>query len=128
MSAALSLSSRSWASCGTHGTEHERACLDALTALLPGVESVNPVTHWRTNAGWLRAWSRLVSTLSGLAIFAGNGTVDAGCLREVIDAVVAGAPRSVLHPNFGRCELAAFDLLPPTMRTRTAAAWPVAGP
>jgi hypothetical protein len=112
----------------SYGTEHERACLDALAALLCGAEIIDPATRYRTNAGWLRAWPRLLRTLAGLVLFADeDGTVGTGCLREVVDAVAAGLPVAYLDPCLGLCELAGLDLLAPTMRTRAATAWPVAG-
>ena len=54
-------------------TGHERACLNALAALLPAAEIINPAGRYRTSAGWLRAWPRLLSTLAGLVMF---GEVD----------------------------------------------------
>jgi hypothetical protein len=112
----------------SYGTEHERTCLDTLAALLRGVEIIDPATRYRTNAGWLRAWPRLLSTLSGLVVFADEtGTVGAGCLREVVDAVAAGLPVLMLDDDHHLCELAALDLLPSDIPSRTHAAWPVAG-
>jgi hypothetical protein len=112
----------------SYGTEHERVCLDTLTALLPGTEIIDPAGRYRTNAGWLRAWPRLLSTLSGLVLFADeDGTVGAGCLREVVDAMAAGVPIAMLDPCFGLSELAAVDLLPAAESTRMRAAWPVRG-
>jgi len=111
-----------------YGTEHERVCLDALAGLLRGVEIIDPATRYRTNAGWLRAWPRLLSTLSGLVVFADEtGTVGAGCLREVADAVAAGLPVAYLDDDHRLCELVALDMIPAAERTRTRAAWPVAG-
>jgi hypothetical protein len=112
----------------SYRTEHERTCLDALAALLPGAEIIDPAGRYRTNAGWLRAWTRLLSTLSGLVLFADeDGTVGAGCLREVADAVAAGLPVGYLDVDHHLCELFALDLLPSSGRSRTRAAWPVAG-
>lgn len=109
-------------------TEHERAFLDTLAGLLLGAEIIDPATRYRTTAGWLRAWPRLVSTLSGLVVFADeHGTIGTGCMREVTDAIAAGVPVACLDRRFGLCELAGLDLLPDVMRTRSCAAWPVAG-
>lgn len=112
----------------SYGTEHERVCLDTLAALLPDVELVNPARRYRTSAGWLRAWPRLVRTLSGLVVFADEeGTIGAGCLREITDAVLCGLPVLMLDEDQRLCELLALDLLPPDLRDRSHAAWPVAG-
>jgi hypothetical protein len=112
----------------SYGTEHERACLDTLAALLPGSEIIDPATRYWSNTGWLRAWPRLLSTLSGLVLFADEtGTVGAGCLREVADAVAAGLPVAFLDDDHSLCELAALHMIPAAERTRTSCAWPVAG-
>jgi len=112
----------------SYRTEHERACLDALAALLPGAEIIDPAVRYRTNAGWLRAWPRLLSTLDALVLFADEtGTVGAGCLREVVDAVAAGLVVGHLDDDRRLCELVALDMIPSAERTRTRAAWPVGG-
>jgi hypothetical protein len=112
----------------SYRTEHERTCLDALAALLPGAEIIDPAVRYRTNAGWLRAWPRLLSTLDALVLFADEtGTVGAGCLREVVDAVAAGLVVGYLDDDRRLCELVALDMIPSAERTRTRAAWPVAG-
>lgn len=108
--------------------KHERGCLDTLAGLLVGVEIIDPAKRYTTDAGWLRAWPRLLSTLSGLVVFsAEDGTIGTGCMREITDAIVAGLPVAYLDPCFRLCELAALDLLPSAVRSRSHAAWPVAG-
>jgi hypothetical protein len=112
----------------SYGTEHERACLDTLAALLPGSEIIDPAGRYHTNAGWLRAWPRLLSTLDAVVVFADeDGTVGAGCLREITDAIVAGLPVAYLDDNRRLCELVALDMIPTDLRSRARAAWPVAG-
>jgi len=112
----------------SYGTEHERVCLDTLATLLPDVELVDPAGRYRSSSGWLRAWPRLVRTLSGLVVFADEeGAIGAGCLREITDAVLYGLPVLMLDEGLRLCELMALDLLPPDLRDRSHAAWPVAG-
>lgn len=111
----------------SYGTEHERVCLDTLAVLLPGVELVNPAFRYRTSAGWLRAWPRLVRTLSGLVVFADEeGTIGAGCLREITDAVLYGLPVLMLDGDRLH-ELAGVDLLPAAERSRCRTARVVPG-
>ena len=72
----------------SYGTDHERAYLDALAALLPGAEIFNPAGRYRTSAGWLRAWPRVARTLSALVVFGNEeGTIGVGCLHEIADAI-----------------------------------------
>ncbi len=112
----------------SYRSEHERTCLDTLAELFTHAEIVNPAERSWTNAGWRRAWPRLLATLSGLVLFADeDGTVGTGCLREVADAIAAGVPVAYLDPDFGLCELAGLDLVPAEMRTRASTAWPIAG-
>lgn len=112
----------------TYWTEHEAHCLDALGVIFAGWEVFNPAGRYRTDAGWLRAWPRLLSTLDALVLFADEtGCVGVGCMREVTDAIFAGVVLYCLDADRRLCELVALDLLPPLDRTRTACARPVAG-
>jgi hypothetical protein len=77
----------------SYGTAHERQCLDRLAELLPSCEIVNPCGRYSTDAGWLRAWPRLLATLTGLVVFgAEDGTVGTGCWREIGDAIAWRLP------------------------------------
>ena len=81
----------------TYGTARERDCLAALERLLRGVDIYDPAGRYRTNKGWLRAWPRVLSTLSGLVVFGTrDGVVGLGCLREIADAREAGVPVAML--------------------------------
>ena len=87
----------------TYGTARERHCLDALRSILPDVELYDPAGRYSTNAAWRRAWPRVLKTLSGLVVFTSHdGTIGAGCMRELIDALVrnlpiAGLEEGMLH-------------------------------
>jgi hypothetical protein len=108
----------------TYGTLHEAACLDALAELLPGSDLVDPATIWTTSAQWLDAWPAMVQTLAGLVVFAAvDGSVGAGVLREVADALAFGVPSAVFEERPGRgavpglFELAGVELLRPENRS-----------
>ena len=110
-----------------YGTIYERRSLAAIRRLLPGVELVDPAGRYTTDAGWLRAWPRLVRTLSGVVVFAAeDGTVGTGCLREIADAMTWLLPVAVLGDGH-LCELAGLDLVPDSGRTARRAAFPVPG-
>ncbi len=110
----------------SYGTAHEAACLGALADLVPGAELVDPAATFTSSADWLERWPAMLTTLDALALFADeDGTIGAGCLREVADAIVVGVPIVCLDPCFGLCELAGIDFLP--LRSPARTAWPVAG-
>lgn len=111
-----------------YGTEHERASLDTLAGLFPDAEIVDPAGMFASSTEWLDRWPDVLDGLDALVLFADeHGMVGAGCLREVADAIAAGVPVAYLDPCFGLCELAGFDFLPASVRTRAATAWPIAG-
>jgi hypothetical protein len=57
----------------------------------------DPAERYRTDAGWLRAWPRVLPTLSGFIVFGTrDGVVGIGCLREIADACRAGLPVAML--------------------------------
>ena len=112
----------------SYGTAHERASLTMLAELFGSAEIVNPAERYESDAEWLRDWPRLLGSLSGLVLFSDeHGTIGAGCLREIADAIAAGVPVGYLDPYFGLCELGGLDFLPVPMRTRASTAWPIAG-
>ncbi len=81
----------------TYGTARERDCLEALARLLPGVALYNPAPRYSTDAEWLRAWPRMLSTVSGVVVFGTRiGVVGVGCLKEVVDAQEARIPVAML--------------------------------
>lgn len=81
----------------TYGTDHERVCLAALHRLLPDADLYNPAGRYSTDAGWRRAWPRVLASLSGLVVFADiDGTIGTGCMRELIDAITWGLPVAAL--------------------------------
>ena len=63
----------------------------------PTSDLYDPAGRYSTDAGWLRAWPRVLPTLSGLVVFGTrDGVVGVGCLREIADARRAGLPVAVL--------------------------------
>jgi len=112
----------------SYGTAHEAACLDAIAGLLPEAVIINPAGRYRTSAGWLRAWPRLVRTLSAVVLFAAeDGTIGTGCLRELADAIRAEVPVAVLDDECQLRELVALELLPADSRSALRAAVVVTG-
>ncbi len=80
-----------------YGTARERDCLAALRGLLPDVNLYDPAGRYSTDAGWLRAWPRVLPTISGLVVFGTrDGVVGVGCLREIADVSGAGLPVAML--------------------------------
>jgi hypothetical protein len=81
----------------TYSTVRERDCLAALRGLLPDVDLYDPAGRYSTDAGWLRAWPRVLASLSGLVVFGTrSGVVGVGCLREIADARRDGLPVAML--------------------------------
>lgn len=77
-----------------YGTEHEARMLAHLAAHFPEAEVINPSAQgWVTDNDWLADWGALLPTLDLLVIFAApDGTIGAGCLREVADALARCVP------------------------------------
>jgi hypothetical protein len=81
----------------SYGTARERDCLAALRGLLPDVDLYDPAGRYSTDAGWLRAWPRVLPTISGLVVFGTrDGVVGVGCLREIAEARGTGLPVAML--------------------------------
>ncbi len=107
---------------------HERACLDAIASAFPGAEVLDPAECFADNADWLAGWPALVPTLSALVLFADEqGSVGAGCLREVADAIAEDIPVLLLDRGHELCELRSLRLLPASSRNPARAAAPVGG-
>lgn len=111
-----------------YGTDHERDRLAVLAERFPGAEIVNPATRFRSSAGWLRAWPRMLPTLSTVVVFADeDGCIGAGCLVEIADACRLRVPVLLLDDAGILRELVSLNLLPPGERDAWQAAWPVGG-
>jgi hypothetical protein len=81
----------------TYGSARERDCLAALRRLLVETDLYDPAGRYSTAAGWMRAWPRVLKTLSGLVVFGTrDGVVGVGCVREIADALGAGLPVAML--------------------------------
>lgn len=78
----------------SYGTGHEAHMLAHLVANFPEAEVVNPSARgWVSDAEWLAAWEALLGDLDLLVVFAApDGTIGAGCLREVADALARCIP------------------------------------
>jgi hypothetical protein len=81
----------------TYGTARERDCIASLRTVLPEADLYNPAGRYSTDDGWLRAWPRVLPTLSGFVVFGTrDGVVGIGCLREIADARGTGLPVAML--------------------------------
>jgi len=102
-----------------YGTTHARSCLDGIARALPACEIVDPeALAWTTNEAWLVGWREILGTLAGLVAFAaGDGTIGAGVLREIGDALNARVPVVAYSRGGGLMGLADFELLPEKRRT-----------
>jgi hypothetical protein len=89
----------------SYGTEHEARMLAHLTAYFPEAEIVNPSAQsWQTDDDWLADWGALLPSLDLLVVFAApDGTIGAGCLREVADALARCVPVLVLDRRGHLC-------------------------
>jgi hypothetical protein len=101
-----------------YGTPHAVACLDALGALLPDARLIDPATVFASDAEWQRSWPRLVRRLWGFVIFgAEDGTVGAGCIRELADAIAMGVPVAGFDNGRRLREILSFDLIDEATRS-----------
>ena len=111
----------------TYGTARERDCIASLRTVLPEADLYDPAGRYRTDAGWLRAWPRVLPTISGLVVFGTRGgVVGVGCLREITDARRSGLPVAVLDHRW-RARTYAGLALPPRAPTPRRAAVLVPG-
>jgi len=95
-----------------YGTPHAMASLHALGELLPGARLIDPGMVYTSDAEWQRSWPRLVRTLGGFVIFGEpDGTVGAGCIRELADAIALGVPMAGFDLGRGLREIAGVDLI-----------------
>ena len=108
-----------------YGTTYGAEQIAALAKVLPHAELVDPeAAQWATNADWLRDWPVILDSLSGLVVFTDQaGTVGTGCLRELVDAVMAGLPLAAWEPPVGLVELVGFELVEPDARCARRAAF-----
>jgi len=78
----------------SYGTGHEARMLAHLGRHFPEAEVVNPSAQgWVSDDDWLADWGALLPILDLLVVFAGpDGTIGAGCLREIADALARCIP------------------------------------
>jgi len=111
----------------TYATARERDCLASLRGVLPEADLFDPAGRYSTDAGWLRAWPRVLSTLSGFVVFGTReGVVGVGCLREIAEARGNGLPVAMLDQRC-RARTYAGIVLPARARTPRRAAVLVPG-
>lgn len=106
-----------------YGSPYAAACFDALAELLPDDRLLDPSTIFASDAEWRRAWLRLVRVLGGFVMFgAEDGTIGAGCIGELADAMALGVPIAGFDLGRGLQELSGFDLIDTDRRSarRTA--------
>ncbi|MGA2806431.1 MAG: hypothetical protein ABSF89_18955 [Acidimicrobiales bacterium] len=106
-----------------YGTAHAASCVARLAELLPGAEIVDPETlRWRTEDQWRRSWPRVLGGLSSFVVFAGtDGTIGAGCIRELTDALVRHIPIAGFHEGSLRT-IEGIELLPIPFRSARSTA------
>jgi hypothetical protein len=94
-----------------------------LAELLPDAEIVDPETlRWRTEEQWRKSWPKVLSGLSSFVVFAGlDGTIGAGCIRELTDAVMRYLPIAGLY-NGVLCAIEGIELLPIPFRSARSTA------
>jgi hypothetical protein len=106
-----------------YGTPYSAECLDALAGLLPGTRLIDPATIFASDTEWLGSWPRLLRSLVGFVMFgAEDGTIGAGCIRELSDAIALGVPIAGFDLGRGLREISGFDLIDTVRRNprRTA--------
>jgi len=106
-----------------YGTTHAASQLACLAELLPGAEIVDPETlRWRTEEQWRRSWPKVLGGLSSFVVFAGtDGTIGAGCIRELTDALVRNVPIAGFHEGSLRT-IEGIELLPVPFRSARSTA------
>ena len=111
----------------SYGTAHERKALAHLRRLLPAVTLIDPAARYVGLEDWEQDWPSLVWTLSAVVVFAGeDGSIGAGCMKEVADGIAHGVAVCVLRAG-NLHELVSLRLLPLTRRSPARCAIPVAG-
>ena len=102
----------------SYGTPHAGACLDALAVLLPGTRLIDPAAVFASDAEWQRSWPGLVRTLGGFVVFGDeSGTIGAGCVRELADAVGMGVQVGGFDIGRGLRHIRGLNLFDRTLRS-----------
>lgn len=106
-----------------YGTEHAAQHLARLAELLSQAEIIDPETmRWRTEEQWRRSWPKILAGLSSFVVFAGvDGTIGAGCIRELTDAVVRHIPIAGFNDGNLRT-IEGIELLPIPFRSARSTA------
>jgi hypothetical protein len=106
-----------------YGTDHAARHIAHLAELLPNAEVVDPeALGWRTEEQWRRSWPKVLGGLSLFVVFAGlDGTIGAGCIRELTDAVVRNLPVAGFHEGSLRT-IDGLELLPVPFRSARSTA------
>jgi len=106
-----------------YGTPYTTACLDVLARLLPSALLIDPATIFAIDPEWRQAWPRVLQTLEGFVIFGDtDGTVGAGCIRELSDAIALGVPIAGFDLGRGLRDISGFDIIDPGSRSARRAA------
>ena len=106
-----------------YGSPYARTCLDTLADMFPDARLLDPSTIFASDAEWRRAWPRLVRVLGGLVMFgAEDGTIGAGCIGEMADAIAVGVPIAGFELGRGLREIRGYDVIDPRTRTPRRAA------
>ncbi len=108
-----------------YGTVHSATIVADIAEALPRAELVDPErAQWANDGDWLAQWPGILGSLAGLVVFADQaGTIGTGCLRELVDAVMAGVTLAAWEPAVGLVELVGFELVEPDARSPRRAAF-----
>jgi hypothetical protein len=112
----------------TYGTDREQDALARIGYFAAPTQVIDPATRYRSTEDWLADWPELLSTLSGLIVFAdADGTIGAGCLRELTDAWRLGIPAALLDDNGDLRHVSTLRIVPACHRTALRMAVVVGG-
>jgi hypothetical protein len=79
----------------------------------PDAVILDPAEMFCTNDEWLAEWPDIVRTLDELVIVpAVDGTIGAGVLREIADALAFGVPVTLWRPRGARIPWGSFRVAP----------------
>jgi len=108
-----------------YGTDHAATSVAGIAKALSGAQLIDPEhCGWTCNGDWLRDWPGLLASLAGVVVFTDrSGTIGAGCVREIADAVAAGVALAAWEPGVGLVDLVGVELVEPESRGPQRAAF-----
>jgi hypothetical protein len=101
----------------TYGTALEAVAIRRIQDLIPVAELINPAIRYVDAEHWQDDWPRLLPTLAGLVVFGDeDGSIGAGCLKELADAWRWDLPVAMLNGNGQAHHLSALTIRPDGVR------------